>query len=123
MAKVRLVGEPGSTQLRGLLGCARCRRVLADPGAAGVGGCRVVQEKRLDGVAGGSEAAGDRRGRCATGADECVDLAQVDAGEVGSGQFKAVEEPGRRLPGRDGSGAISLDRLVEPPFTPRVPTR
>jgi hypothetical protein len=64
-----------------------------------IGEGRIVKEKRLDGVAGRSEAAGNRHGRCAAGPDECVDLAQVEAGEAGSGQVQAVEEPGRRLPG------------------------
>ena len=69
-----------------------------------IGRRRVVQEKRLDGVAGGSEAAGDRCGRGAADADEFVDLAQVDAGEVRSGQVQAVEDLGRRLPVRNESG-------------------
>ena len=33
-------------------------------------------------------------------ADELVDLAQVDAGEVRPGQVQAVADLGRRLPGR-----------------------
>ena len=84
----------------------------APAGTAGrVGGCRVVQEKRLDGVGRGSEAAGNRRGRCSGGADECVDLAQVDAGEVGpyagaSGYqtvFTCPHKPG----GSDGGRPVS----------------
>ena len=59
---------------------------VACPAAPGTGsrvcGRRVVEEERLDGVASGSEAAGDRRGRGAVGADELVDLVQVEAGEV-----------------------------------------
>jgi hypothetical protein len=59
----------------------------ASAGAAGwICGCRVVEEERLDGVAGGPEAAGDRGGRGAVGPGELVDLVQVEAGEFGSGQ-------------------------------------
>ena len=35
MAKVGIVGEPGFTQLGGLMDPARGRRVLVEPGAAG----------------------------------------------------------------------------------------
>ena len=47
---------------------------VARPAAAGaagwVCGCRVIEEERLDGVAGGSEAAGDPRGKGTGGPGE-----------------------------------------------------
>jgi hypothetical protein len=77
-------------------------------GAAGwVRGCRVVEEERLDGVAGGFDAAGDPRGGDAVGTGELVDLVQVEA----SGSVPGGSRPAQQAP--SVGGTVKSGRLPE----------